>query len=145
MLQAAVVTAVNDAWSRKGAILPELRENIISVLKEDIDKELLDIDVAIKEKQTELLEAGREQNKIDEIGEEIIRLREERHNVMTTAAMRREFQARIEDLSNFLDEQTEAVSGYSDALVRRLIERITVFDEMLVVEYKSGLEIEVDA
>ena len=38
-----------------------------------------------------------------------------------------------------------AVTEYSDALVRRLIERITVYDEMLVVEFKSGLEIEVDA
>ena len=28
---------------------------------------------------------------------------------------------------------------------RRLIERIMVYDEMLVVEFKSGLEIEVDA
>ena len=44
-----------------------------------------------------------------------------------------------------LDEQTQAVTEYSDALVRRLIERITVYDEMLVVEFKSGLEIEVDA
>lgn len=52
---------------------------------------------------------------------------------------------RIEDLAMFLDEQTQAVTEYSDALVRRLIERITVYDEMLVVEFKSGLEIEVDA
>jgi hypothetical protein len=33
---------------------------------------------------------------------------------------------------------------YSEALVRRLIERITVFDEMLEIEFKSGLEIEVE-
>ena len=32
----------------------------------------------------------------------------------------------------------------SEALVRRLIERITVFDEMLVIEFKSGLEVEVE-
>ena len=37
VLQAAVVTAVNDAWSRKDAILPELRENIRLVLEEDTD------------------------------------------------------------------------------------------------------------
>ena len=51
----------------------------------------------------------------------------------------------IEDLASFLDEQTQAVTEYSDALVRRLIERITVYDEMLVVEFKSGLEIEAEA
>ena len=51
----------------------------------------------------------------------------------------------IEDLASFLDERTQAVTEYSDVLVRSLIERITVYDEMLVVEFKSGLEIEVDA
>jgi site-specific DNA recombinase len=64
---------------------------------------------------------------------------------MTTAAMRKDVQDRIEDLSAFLDEQTEAVTEYSDDLVRRLIEKITVFDEMLVIEFKSGLEIQVEA
>ena len=73
-LQQAVVTAVNDVWARKDAILLELQENIRSVL----------------------------------------------------------------------DEQIQAVTEYSEVLVRRLIERITVFDELLVIEFKSGLEVEVE-
>lgn len=74
-----------------------------------------------------------------------MQLREERQQVLTQAAMRKDVKDRIEDLASFLDEQTQAVTEYSDVLVRRLIERITVYDEMLVVEFKSGLEIEVDA
>ena len=80
-----------------------------------------------------------------EIGDAIMQLREERQQILTQAAMRKDVKDRIEDLASFLDEQTQAVTEYSDALVRRLIERITVYDEMLVVEFKSGLEIEVDA
>lgn len=60
------------------------------------------------------------------------------------AAMRKDVKDRIEDLASYLDEQVEAVTEYSDALVRRLIERITIYDELLVVEFKSGLEIEVE-
>lgn len=145
VLQAAVVTAVNDAWSMKNAILPELRENVRSVLEEDTDKKLTSIDEAIKQKQAKLLEAGRDQTKIDEIGDAIMKLREERQQIMTTAAMRKDVQDRIDDLSVFLDEQTEAITEYSEDLVRRLIEKITVFDEMLVIEFKSGLEIQVEA
>ena len=78
-------------------------------------------------------------------GDAIMQLREERQQILTQAAMRKDVKDRIEDLATFLDEQTQAVTEYSDALVRRLIERITVYDEMLVVEFKSGLEIEVDA
>lgn len=50
----------------------------------------------------------------------------------------------MEDLISFLDEQTEAVEEYSEALARRLIEKITVYDEKLVVEFKSGLTVEVE-
>lgn len=59
--------------------------------------------------------------------------------------MRKDVKDRIEDLASFLEGQTQAVTEYSDALVRRLIERITVYDEMLVIEFKSGLEMEVEA
>ena len=44
-----------------------------------------------------------------------------------------------------LDKQTEVITEYLDTLVRRLIEKITVYDEALVVKFKSGLEITVDA
>jgi hypothetical protein len=35
------------------------------------------------------------------------------------------------------------VTEYEEALVRKLISKITVFDDKLVVEFKSGLETEV--
>ena len=125
--------------------MPELRENIRSVLQEDTDVKLAEIDAEIKQKQTELLDAGKDQNKIDEIGDAIMTLREKRQTILTEEAMRKDVQDRIEDLASFLDEQVEAVTEYSDALVRRLIEKITVCDEKLIVEFKSGLEVEVDA
>ncbi len=144
VLQAAVVTVVNDAWSRRDAILPKLQENIRAVLEEDTDARLKEIDVAVKQKQMELLDAGRDQSKIDEIGDAIMQLRKDRQQVITEAAMRKDVQDRINDLSSFLNEQTEAITEYSDALIRRLIEKITVFDEMLVIEFKSGLEMQVE-
>lgn len=82
---------------------------------------------------------------IDSIGVEIINLREEHQNLMTTAAKQQELQERFENLNCFLDEQTEAIAEYSEALVRRPIEKITVYDEKLVVESKSDLQIEVEA
>jgi site-specific DNA recombinase len=43
-----------------------------------------------------------------------------------------------------LGEQTEAITEYSEVLVRRLIEKVTVYDQKLTVEFKSGLTIDVD-
>ena len=114
-------------------------------LEADTDQKIAEVDAAVNQKQAELLDAGRDQEKIDEIGDAIMQLREERQQILTQAALRKDVKDRIEDRASFLDEQTQAVTEYSDVLVRRLIERITVYDEMLMVEFKSGLEIEVDA
>lgn len=43
------------------------------------------------------------------------------------------------------DKQTEAIAEYSEPLARRLIEKVTVYDEKLMVELKSGLQIDVEA
>lgn len=140
-----MVTAVNDAWSRKDNVLPILKENICAVLDGNVDEKVTAVDKAIRDKQTELLEAGNDQNLIDEIGDEIMRLWEERQSILTETALKHDLQDRIEDLIAFLDEQTETVAEYSEPLARRLIEKVTVYDEKLVVEFKSGLQIEVEA
>ncbi len=144
-LQAAVVTAVNDAWSRRDILLPVLKENIRTTVNGDTEERLAAVDADIREKQDELLNAGKDQAKIDEIGDAIISLRQERQDILTAAAKNTELMERIDDLAAFMDEQTAVVTEYSETLVRRLIEKITVYDEKLTIEFKSGLEIDVEA
>lgn len=119
--------------------------NVQAVVNGDTDERLAAVDKALAEKQAELLEAGKDQSGIDEIGDAIISLREERQDILTEAAMNTELIEKLEDLTTFLDEQTEALTEYSEAMVRRLIARITVYEEKMTVEFKSGLEIDVDA
>ena len=51
----------------------------------------------------------------------------------------------MNDMISFLDEMPQAITEYSDALTRRLVERITIYDEKSMVELKSGLQMEVEA
>ena len=50
---------------------------------------------------------------------------------------------RLDELEAFLDEHQEPVTDYDEGMVRRLIERITVFEDHLEFEFKCGLETEV--
>ena len=142
-LHKAVITAANDVFSGREEIIPVLLENIRSVLDGGIDDRLADIDAQIRQKQTELLEAGRDEEKCKAIGDSIIALREERQEVLTGEALKKDFAERMEDMSDFLNEQTAAVTEYTEPLARRLIERVTIFDEKMVVRFKCGLEVEV--
>jgi site-specific DNA recombinase len=46
-------------------------------------------------------------------------------------------------MKRFLNSQTGAISQYDDRLVRRLVERVTVYEGRVVVRLKSGVEVEV--
>ena len=50
---------------------------------------------------------------------------------------------RISEMQQFLAEQQQDITEYDERLVRRLIEKITVYDEMITAEFKSGTSVDV--
>ncbi len=46
-------------------------------------------------------------------------------------------------MNTFLKEQPTIISEYDEALVRRLIEKVSVQEYKFTVEFKSGLTIEI--
>ncbi|WP_207706884.1 hypothetical protein [Alkaliphilus pronyensis] len=57
---------------------------------------------------------------------------------------RDEFKKRMADMSIFLKKQPTALTEYDDQLVRRLIEKVIIYEDKLAVEFKSGLTIDVE-
>ena len=49
----------------------------------------------------------------------------------------------ISEMQQFLAEQTQDITEYDEQLVRRLIEKITVYDEKVIVEFKSGTSVDI--
>ena len=57
---------------------------------------------------------------------------------------REELKKRIADMSAFLTEQPTALIEYDEQLVRRLIEKVTIYEEKFTVEFKSGVTVDVN-
>ena len=53
-------------------------------------------------------------------------------------------QSRLKELEEFLENQELKVDSYDEDLVRKLIEKIVVYDEILKVIFKSEIEIDID-
>ena len=70
-------------------------------------------------------------------------MRDLKQNTQVQNAERQGKRQRIEEMTEFLKEQTGELIEYGEQLVRRLIEKITVFDNKLTVEFKSGVEIDI--
>ncbi len=61
-----------------------------------------------------------------------------------TGAIRDERLARITELCDFLREQPSEITVFDESLVRRLLQKITVFENHFTVEFKSGVSVDIE-
>ena len=80
----------------------------------------------------------------EEVADEIYRLREQKQNAQVENAGRDELRKRIADMSAFLKEQPTAIAEYDEQLVRRLIDKVIVYENKFTVEFKSGVTVDVE-
>ena len=91
----------------------------------------------------ELLKVANAKGNYDSIVDEIYSLREAKQNAQAESAEREGMKKRISEMQQFLAEQQQDITEYDEQLVRRLIEKITVYDEVVTVEFKSGTSVDV--
>jgi len=46
-------------------------------------------------------------------------------------------------MKQFLTEQTEQIEEYDESLVRRMIEKVTIYDDRFTVKFKSGTSVDI--
>ena len=142
-LQSLVIRAINRTLARKDTVNETLQKNVESVLSGADGIPLDEIDRRLEELQKELLKVANTKGNYDSIADEIYHLREKRQNALVDNAEREGLKQRISEMQQFLAEQTQDITEYDEQLVRRLIEKITVYDEKVTVEFKSGTSLDV--
>ena len=75
--------------------------------------------------------------------EEIYKLREEKQQILADKAEMEGVKQSIFNMKAFLNSQTAEIEEYDEQLVRRLIAKVTVFNDKFEVELKSGLSVDV--
>lgn len=142
-LQNLVVRAINMALGQKDTMYDVLQRNVEAVLTGTDGISLDEIDTRLEELQKELLNVANAKGNYDSIVDEIYRLREAKQNAQVEGAEREGMKQRISEMQQFLAEQTQDITEYDEQLVRRLIEKITVYDEKVIVEFKSGTSVDI--
>ncbi|WP_330641312.1 recombinase family protein [Faecalicatena sp.] len=142
-LQAAVMQAINTAYHSRDAVLEQLQQNIDAVLSE-AERPTDNVDGRLEELQKELLKLANSKADYTEVADEIDRLREMKQNTLVENAERDGLKQRIAEMVDFLKDQNADIEGYDEALVRKMIEKVMVYEEKFVVEFKSGISLEVE-
>ena len=117
-IQNAVVRAINKTLGGREQFLVQLQHNIEDVLNCDSTATLEYIDRRMAELQEKLVLC------------------------VNKNAEQEMLKTRIEEMRQFLQTQSSRVTEYDEQMVRRLIEKITVFDNKLIFEFKSGMTLE---
>ena len=142
-LQNLVVRAINMALGQKDTMYDVLQRNVEAVLTGTDGISLDEIDARLEKLQRELLNVANAKGNYDSIVDGIYMLREAKQNAQVEGATREGMKQRISEMQQFLAEQTQDITEYDEQLVRRLIEKITVYDEKVIVEFKSGTNVDI--
>lgn len=145
LLQDVVVKAINQMLGDKSSYQAQLQLNIATVIRASQATAIDSIDEKLMALQQELIQKANSKEDYDEIADEIFRLRELRQKTTVDTAARDEQIKRINDLQDYISQQTTYLTEFDESLVRRWIKQITIWDDHITVELKSDVSIDVDA
>lgn len=144
LLHEVVVRAVNEVITGSASFIPVLQASFERCLGDSNSAAVEEIDAHLLKLQQELLKLANAKQNYDAIADEIDELRAEKEELLLQEANEDGIRQRMADMVSFLQSEPEEVTEYSEYLVRRMIEKITVYDDHFVVEFKSGIEITIN-
>ena len=144
VLKQAFVTALNQFIGSSMEYLGILQENIAEVLRMGSPDSAENIQAQLDELQRQLIERASQREDYDDISQEIFRLREQKEKAMMDDVSRSDYFERIKELQDFIISQPSGITEFDETLVKHLLKKVTVYEDKLVFEFKSGITVEVE-
>lgn len=144
ILENVVVQAINMLLGDKSTYQAQLQQNIAKVIRSAQQNTTDGIDEKLQEFQKELLKKANNKEAYDKIADDIFQLQEQREKCTVDTATRDAQIARINELQDFIKQQPAQLKAFDEALVKRWLERIIVWEDHFTVELKSGLKIDIE-
>ena len=142
-LQDAVVEAINQLISESSELKVIIKKNIEKAITSDGSCKIEEIDKEMLKVQEELLKVANAKKDYTDLANKVEELRNEKEKILLNVAEEKNEQSRLKESEEFLENQELEVDSYDEDLVRKLIESIEINGDTILVEFKSGIKIEV--
>ena len=143
-LERVVVAALNELLGDREGYQRQLQQNIATVIRASATASADAIDENLLELQQELLKKANNKEAYDTIADEIFRLRELKQQTTVDTVSRDEQIKRITALQDFICSQPAELTEFDETLVRRWVQKITVWSDKYTVELKSGIRVDIE-
>lgn len=126
VLPDTVAKAINQMLGDKSSNQTQIQLNIASVIRASQATSVKNIDEKLMAFQQELIQKPQSKEAYDDIADEIFRLRELRQQTILDTAARDEQIKRINDLQDYIAQQTTYLTEFDESLMRYWIKQITI-------------------
>ena len=124
--------------------LTRLKENLETAINEVHPESVAALAAKMAKLQQELIDRTEHRENYDDITEEILRLRELQAQTAMDDNAKSEHKKRIRELLKFIERQKSKVLVFDGSLVKKLLEKVTVYDDYLEFRFKSGVTVSVE-
>jgi len=138
------VKAINKLVLGKEDFISAMRKNVEAVIGGGAGQGVDEIDEKLAGLQDELVRLASGGQNYEAVVEEIYRLREIKGKILAGSADIHGKRRRVAEMEEFLNSQSGILFEFDDKLVRRIVNRVTVYDGRLTVEFKTGTEVSVE-
>ena len=126
----------------RAVLFAKIRKSVLLIVKNPESAAALA--AKMSELQQELIDRTESGTNYDDLAEEILRLRELQAQTAMDDNAKSEHKKRIRELLKFIEKQKNKVFVFDEALVRKLLEKVTVYDDYLEFRFKSGVTVSVE-
>ena len=143
LIQEKVLEAINKTIDGKEQIKSIIKSNIEKALIKKSGNEIIKLDQKMLDIQKEVLKKANANEDYTDLALRLEELREEKNEIMLKESENENLKERLKEMKEFLEEKEIRTERFDDVLVRKLIEGIEINGDTILVEFKSGIKVEV--
>lgn len=143
LLKEATLDAINQLIESHELADKQIKANIMKIVRNSKGPTIEELDKRLEETQLKLIQAANQHQNCNDLTQQVMELREQKEKVQEIESENQVKLHNIDQVSDFVYEHQHGIQEFEPQLVRRLIEKITIFQHYMEFTFKDGEVIKV--
>ena len=144
LLKEATVQAFNQLIEGHKLADKQIKANIMKVIKNSKGPTLDQLGKQLKEVQIQLIQAANQHQNCDALTQQIMDLRKQKEKVQSQETNQQVKLHSLDEINKLVELHKYGLVDFDEQLVRRLVEKITIFQRYMEFTFKDGEVIRVN-
>ena len=116
----------------------QIKDNIVKVIKNSKGPTLNQLDKQLEETQMQLIQTANQHQDCDALTQQIMDLRKQKEKVQNRDTNNQVKLQSLDEINEFVNKHKYGLVDFDEQLVRRLVEKITIYQRYMEFTFKDG-------